>query len=90
METAGLPGSRGPARGALAPRVEAWGWRGTTRTSVLSLFEPITAIVLSAVVLKEQMTALQMLGALIVLSGGVLVVAMRDKTKKEPSLKKAA
>ena len=63
---------------------------GPTRTSVLSLFEPIVAIILSALFLHDALTFTQLIGAVIVVSGGVLVVAIRDKNIKEPHLKNAA
>ncbi|MGB8955729.1 MAG: DMT family transporter [Tumebacillaceae bacterium] len=63
---------------------------GTTRTSVLSLFEPIVAIILSALFLHDALTFTQLIGAMIVVSGGVLVVAVRDKNKEKPHLENAA
>ena len=63
---------------------------GTTRTSVLSLLEPIVAIVLSALVLHDALSFAQWIGALVVIAGGVLVVAVRDAKKEEQGLQNAA
>ena len=65
-------------------------WIGTTRTSVLSLFEPIVAIILSALFLHDALTFTQLIGSLIVVTGGVLVVAIRDKNKEQPPIENAA
>ena len=60
---------------------------GPTTASIVSTFEPVTAIGLAAVVFGESLSATQLGGAALVL-GAVLVLAMRARTRQlavEPS-----
>ncbi|ABO48988.1 protein of unknown function DUF6, transmembrane [Desulforamulus reducens MI-1] len=54
---------------------------GSTRTSILSMVEPLITIVFSALLFGERMTALQILGGAAVLIGAILVVLSREKEK---------
>ncbi len=50
---------------------------GSTTASVLSSFEPVTAVVLSALLLSQKLTALQLLGSVVIVIGVVLVVTSK-------------
>jgi drug/metabolite transporter (DMT)-like permease len=54
---------------------------GSTTATVLCTVEPITAVVCSALLLSQKMTALQLLGGLVIIIGAALVVT----SKKPPN-----
>jgi len=56
---------------------------GSTTASVLCTAEPVTAVVFSALLLSEKMTALQMLGGMVLLIGAVLVVTAKKTDSAE-------
>lgn len=56
---------------------------GSTTTSILSTLEPVTAVVFSALLLSQKLTAIQLLGGLVILLGAMLVV-----TAKRPAAAK--
>ncbi|HHV42793.1 MAG TPA: DMT family transporter [Clostridiaceae bacterium] len=53
---------------------------GSTTASVLCTAEPVTAVVFSALLLSQKMSALQLFGGLVILIGAVLVVT----SKRQP------
>lgn len=53
---------------------------GSTTASVLCTVEPVTAVVFSALLLSQKMTALQLLGGMVLLIGAVLVVTAKKET----------
>ncbi len=53
---------------------------GATTASVLSTAEPVTAVVFSALLLSEKMTALQLVGGLGILIGAVLVALSKRQS----------
>jgi drug/metabolite transporter (DMT)-like permease len=52
---------------------------GPTKASILSMIEPVVTFILSAILFHEKMTALQLVGGIIVLLGAILVVLAREK-----------
>jgi drug/metabolite transporter (DMT)-like permease len=56
---------------------------GSTITSVLATAEPVTTVVLSALLLSQKMTAWQLIGGMVILIGAILVVT----SKKQPDAK---
>lgn len=50
---------------------------GSTTASVLCTVEPVTAVLFSALLLSQKMTALQLLGGVLILVGAVLVVTAK-------------
>ncbi|MDO7786923.1 DMT family transporter [Desulforamulus aquiferis] len=54
---------------------------GSTRASILSMIEPLITISLSALLLSERLTFIQLFGGLIVLIGAVLVVLAPKPSK---------
>ncbi len=54
---------------------------GSTTATVLCTVEPVTAVVFSALLLSQKMTALQLLGGLVIIIGATLVVT----SKKPPN-----
>lgn len=53
---------------------------GPTKASILSMLEPVCTFALSTVLFQEEMSALQLLGGFLVLSGAIFVVLAREKT----------
>jgi len=53
---------------------------GSTTASVLCTIEPVTAVVFSALLLSQKMTALQLLGGMVLLIGAVLVVTAKKES----------
>lgn len=62
---------------------------GGTRTGILMLFEPVTGVVLAALLLGESMTLAQVAGAALVLSGA-LVLQLGARPALEPVAETAA
>lgn len=54
---------------------------GPTKASILSMIEPVVTILFSTLLLNEKMSFLQFIGGIIVLTGAVLVILVREKTK---------
>ena len=60
---------------------------GGERASVLSTVEPLTGVIVGAIVFEEQMTPFSFVGVVLVLSACVLI-AMADNKAKEKTVKK--
>lgn len=56
---------------------------GSTTASVLCTAEPVTAVVFSALLLSQKMSALQLFGGLVILIGAVLVVTSKRQPDAE-------
>jgi drug/metabolite transporter (DMT)-like permease len=54
---------------------------GSTKSSILSMIEPVSTIILSALLLGDRLSILQIIGAIAVLSGAYLVVASQKSSK---------
>lgn len=56
---------------------------GPTKASILSMVEPVSTFILSAILFQEKMTFIQMIGGIIVLVGAILVVLAREKNQAQ-------
>lgn len=65
-------------------------WIGGTRTSILALFEPVTGVVLAAILLGEALRPIQVVGGALVLGAAAVLQRSREETPheapNEPSL----
>ncbi len=59
---------------------------GSTRASVLSMLEPVVTIALSAALLGESLSWLQLVGGMAVLIGATLIVSGKEKEAKQPPI----
>lgn len=59
---------------------------GSTRASVLSMIEPLITFAFGAVLFHDRFSSIQWIGSILVLTGAVLVVMMRDKKMKSAEL----
>lgn len=55
---------------------------GPTKASILSMIEPVVTFLLSTILFHDKMSAIQLLGGVIVLLGAVLVVLARENHKQ--------
>ena len=55
---------------------------GGTRTGILMLFEPVTGVILAALLLREPLAPVQVLGAALVLAGA-LVLQVRSAPERD-------
>lgn len=62
---------------------------GPTKTSILSMAEPLTTIGFSAVLFSERLSWLQMIGGFAVLGGALLVVTNNKREKRKETAAKA-
>lgn len=53
---------------------------GSTRAAILSMLEPLVTIFFMAILFSEHLTLVQLFGALLVLSGAILVILTRQPT----------
>jgi drug/metabolite transporter (DMT)-like permease len=51
---------------------------GPTKSSILSMIEPISTIILSTLLFAEKMSIMQIIGAIIVIFGTILVILAKD------------
>ncbi|MBM7616251.1 DMT family transporter [Alkaliphilus hydrothermalis] len=52
---------------------------GATKSTIISMFEPVFAVVFSMLIFKETLSFLQLVGGIAVLSGAVMVMIMKEK-----------
>jgi len=54
---------------------------GATKSTIISMFEPVFAVVFSMIIFKEGLSFLQLIGGIAVLSGAVMVMMMKESRK---------
>jgi drug/metabolite transporter (DMT)-like permease len=54
---------------------------GPTKTSIISITEPVFTIILSTIILHDRLTIFQFIGGAIVLAGSLLIIWAREKEK---------
>lgn len=56
---------------------------GPTKASILSMIEPVSTFILSAILFQEKMSSFQMIGGATVLIGAILVILAREKGQQQ-------
>ncbi|MCX7570934.1 DMT family transporter [Tumebacillus sp. DT12] len=63
---------------------------GSTNASILSMMEPLITIVLSVLILGETFTGVQMIGAVVVIAGAVIVVRSQGRSQGKVEINHSA